>query len=245
MPSAMSIHFESDHPFIAVPLEGETIQDLQIQIASIVEKPYDMMAFDAGYFNGAVNLSQLWNALLYIAREAAHPSILFSCDKSRLPEMYQTDRDYGSILRFAIRSSLIDAVQIEGSLDADSVEDIAGQAVDLGCVPIILIRGEKGAKAADLVAMMEDRWDLESVTFELVVPVETAADIDEMKAAAKAFTEKHSEAHVIVHPVGPAAKEALLKGDTFGSSILYAAAGDETDELPSSTAVQALIHPKN
>ena len=109
MPSAMSIHFESDHPFIAVPLEGETIQDLQIRMAKIVENPYDMMAFDAGYFNGAVNLSQLWNALLYIAREAANPSVLFSCDKSRLPEMYQTDRDYGSILRFAIRSSLIDA----------------------------------------------------------------------------------------------------------------------------------------
>ena len=30
MPSAMSIHFESDHPFIAVPLEGETIQDLSL-----------------------------------------------------------------------------------------------------------------------------------------------------------------------------------------------------------------------
>ena len=50
MPSAMSIHFESDHPFIAVPLEGETIQDLQIRMAKIVENPYDMMAFDAGYF---------------------------------------------------------------------------------------------------------------------------------------------------------------------------------------------------
>ena len=96
MPSAMSLHFESDHPFIAVPLEGETIQDLQIQIAKIVENPYDMMAFDAGYFNGAINLSQLWNALLYIAREGANPSVLFSCDKSKLPEMYQTDRDYGS-----------------------------------------------------------------------------------------------------------------------------------------------------
>ena len=178
MPSAMSLHFESDHPFIAVPLEGETIQDLQIQIAKIVENPYDMMAFDAGYFNGAINLSQLWNALLYIAREGANPSVLFSCDKSKLPEMYQTDRDYGSILRFAIRSSLIDAVKIEGSLDDDSLEDIAGQAVDLGCVPIIVIRGEKGAKAADLTALMEKRWDLEAVTFELVVPVETDADID-------------------------------------------------------------------
>ena len=128
-------------------------------------------------------------------------------------------------------------------LDDDSLEDIAGQAVDLGCVPIIVIRGEKGAKAADLTALMEKRWDLEAVTFELVVPVETDADIDEMKAAAKAFKEQHHDAVVIPHPMGSAAKEALLKGDTFGASILYAAAGDGADDMPASKAVHALLHP--
>lgn len=241
----MSIHFDSDRPFIAVPLQGETIQDLQIRIGEIIEKPYDMMAFDAGYFSGAINLSQLWNALLIIARDGDHPSVLFSCRKDELPEMYRTDKDYASILRFAVRSSLIDAVQIEGSLDADTLEDVAGLAVDLGIVPIVVIRGEKGAKAADLTVLMEERWDMEAVTFELVVPVETAADIDEIRAAAKAFTEKHKEAHVIVHPVGSAAKDALLKGDTFGASILYATDGAETDELPTSSAVQALLHPED
>ena len=101
MPSAMSIHFESDHPFIAVPLECETIEDLQDRIDEILKKPYDMIAFDAGLFNGTINLSQLWNALLFIARDAEQPSVLFSCDKSKLPEMYQTDNDYATILRFA------------------------------------------------------------------------------------------------------------------------------------------------
>ena len=105
MPSAMSIHFESDHPFIAVPLECETIEDLQDRIDEILKKPYDMIAFDAGLFNGTINLSQLWNALLFIARDAEQPSVLFSCDKSKLPEMYQTDNDYATILRFAIRSA--------------------------------------------------------------------------------------------------------------------------------------------
>ena len=90
--------------------------------------------------------------------------------------------------------------------------------------------------------MMEDRWDLEAVTFELVVPVETESDIDEIKSAAKAFKEKHHDAVVIPHPTGPAAKEALLKGDTFGASILYA--GDEQGELPPAADVQALIHPE-
>ena len=135
MPSAMSIHFESDHPFIAVPLECETIEDLQDRIDEILKKPYDMIAFDAGCFNGTINLSQLWNALLFIARDAEQPSVLFSCDKSKLPEMYQTDNDYATILRFAIRSALIDAVKIEGSLDEDDIDDIAGQAVDLGMSP--------------------------------------------------------------------------------------------------------------
>ena len=80
--------------------------------------------------------------------------------------------------------------------------------MDLGCVPIIVIRGEKGAKAADLTALMEKRWDLEAVTFELVVPVETAADIDEIKSAAKAFKEKHPRRRRHPPSTGPAAKKA-------------------------------------
>ena len=64
MPSAMSIHFESDHPFIAVPLECETIEDLQDRIDEILKKPYDMIAFDAGCFNGTINLSQLFDLCL-------------------------------------------------------------------------------------------------------------------------------------------------------------------------------------
>ena len=43
--------------------------------------------------------------------------------------------------------------------------------------------------------------------------------------------------------MGPAAKEAMLKGDTFGASILYA--GDEAGELPPAADVQALIHPED
>lgn len=197
MPSAMSIHFESDHPFIAVPLECETIEDLQDRIDEILKKPYDMIAFDAGCFNGTINLSQLWNALLFIARDAEQPSVLFSCDKSKLPEMYQTDNDYATILRFAIRSALIDAVKIEGSLDEDDIDDIAGQAVDLGSVPIIVIRADQGAKADELVQKMESRWDLEAKTFELAVPVQTKEDIQALEDAAKAFHEAHHDATVI------------------------------------------------
>ena len=104
-----------------------------------------MIAFDAGLFNGTINLSQLWNALLFIARDAEQPSVLFSCDKSKLPEMYQTDNDYATILRFAIRSAS-STRQIEGSLDEDDIDDIAGQAVDLGSVPIIVIRADQAQR---------------------------------------------------------------------------------------------------
>ena len=189
----MSIHFESDHPFIAVPLECETIEDLQDRIDEILKKPYDMIAFDAGLFNGTINLSQLWNALLFIARDAEQPSVLFSCDKSKLPEMYQTDNDYATILRFAIRSALIDAVKIEGSLDEDDIDDIAGQAVDLGSVPIIVIRADQGTKADELVQKMESRWDLEAKTFELAVPVQTQEDIQALEDAAKAANVLHAK----------------------------------------------------
>ena len=203
-----------------------------------------MIAFDAGCFNGTINLSQLWNALLFIARDAEQPSVLFSCDKSKLPEMYQTDNDYATILRFAIRSALIDAVKIEGSLDEDDIDDIAGQAVDLGSVPIIVIRADQGAKADELVQKMESRWDLEAKTFELAVPVQTKEDIQALEDAAKTFHEAHHDATVIPHPIGKIAKEAMLQGQTFGAPLLYTTDGEETETLPTSTAIHKLLHPE-
>lgn len=158
--------------------------------------------------------------------------------------MYQTDNDYATILRFAIRSALIDAVKIEGSLDEDDIDDIAGQAVDLGSVPIIVIRADQGAKADELVQKMESRWDLEAKTFELAVPVQTKEDIQALEDAAKTFHEAHHDATVIPHPIGKIAKEAMLQGQTFGAPLLYTTDGEETETLPTSTAIHKLLHPE-
>lgn len=55
--------------------------------------------------------------------------------------------------------------------------------------------------------MMEKRWDLEAVTFELVVPVASEADIDELKAAAKTFKEKHHTPSSSPIPRAPSPKK--------------------------------------
>lgn len=244
MPSAMSLHFQPDHPFIVVPLEGETIDDLGLRIDQILQKPYDLIGFDAGSFNGTINLSQLWNALLFIARDGEQPSILFSCDRSKLPEGFQ--RDYPNILRFAIRSAIIDAVKIDGDIDEDTIADIAGMANDLGSVPIIVVKLDKVTTVQDAVAKLEALWDLEATHFELTAPVASKEDIQVLKDAAKAFEEKHhdADAQVIVHPVGAVAKKELLAGDTFGAPLLYTTDQDETDTLPTSTDVLKILKDK-
>lgn len=242
MPSAMSLHFQTDHPFVVVPLEGETIDDLGLRIDQILQKPYDMIGFDAGSFNGTINLSQLWNALLFIARDAEQPSILFSCDRAKLPDGFQGD--YTNILRFAIRSALTDAVKIDGDIDEDDIADIAAQANDLGSVPIIVVKLAKVTTKNDALAKLEAVWDLEATHFELTAPVTSKEEIQVLEDAAAAFKGKHTDAQVIVHPVGEAAKKELLAGNTFGAPLLYTTDQAETETLPSSTDVIKMLKEK-
>ena len=91
---------------------------------------------------------------------------------------------------------------------------------------------------------MESRWDLEAKTFELAVPVQTQEDIQALEDAAKAFHEAHHDATVIPHPIGKIAKEAMLRGNTFGAPLLYTTDGEETDTLPSSTDIYKMLHPE-
>ena len=55
MPSAMSIHFESDHPFIAVPLECETIEDLQDP--NIQRRPKQKKVIGSGIYASKINMN--------------------------------------------------------------------------------------------------------------------------------------------------------------------------------------------
>jgi 3-dehydroquinate dehydratase len=229
------LHFNEKKPQICVQLHEETVTDLGSATQDLMKTPFDVIQFHADQFNGIMNFSTVWNAMLIIAKESAESHLIFSCTPSNLPEYFRTERDYANILLFAVQTCLADCVEIDSTLDEDHMDTVSERAIDNGVIPIITIRLEPHTSPEKVLEKMEAIPDyMEITTFHLIEPVESQADIDAMKGAAKSFMDAHRDAHVIIEPQGPVAKQALLAGDTFDSPLVYANYDTETKDMTTS-----------
>ncbi len=236
-----SIPFDASHPMVTVPFSGETIEDIGNAVKTVMKQPFDMLEFQAGTFNGVINFTQLWDALTRLSMETDEAPILFSCDMHALPEYYQTARDYADILSFAVRTTQIDTVSIESFLPPDTIADIADKCLESDVIPMITIRIPAHTTPDAMLAQLEDMTGLDVLVFHVVMPVSSVKEIQQMEETADAFMKKHDGTKVIIQPVGTAAKEQLLQGNTFHSPLLFATAGAETDTLPTSAALKAAL----
>lgn len=236
-----SIPFDPSHPMVTVPFSGETIEDIGISIKDVMKHPFDMLEFQAGTFNGVINFTQLWDVLTRISMETDEAPILFSCDIHALPEYYQTARDYADILSFAVRTTQIDTLSIESFLPPDTIADIADKCLESDVIPMITIRIPAHTSPDMMRAHMEDMLDLDVAVFHVVMPVVSAEEIQHMEQTAAEFMKKHDGTHVIIQPTGTIAKEQALQGNTFHSPLLFATTDAESDTLPDSAALKAVL----
>jgi 3-dehydroquinate dehydratase len=241
-----TLRFNEKNPQICVNLREGTVTDIGGTTQDIMKKPFDVIHFHADEFNGVMNFSTLWNAMLMIAKESEEAHLIFSCDWKNLPEYFQTERDYANILLFAVQTCLADCVEIDSTLDEDHMDTISERAVDNGVIPVITIRLEPGTTVDAILDKIKAIPDYMEITvFHLMEQVASQTDIDAMKTAADTYMHDNRDAHIIVEPQGPVAKQALLQGDTFNSPLIYAAYDHETEDLATSQELidKGIIHP--
>lgn len=240
-----ALRFNEKKPQICVNLREETVTDIGAATQDIMKKPFDVIHFHADAFNGVMNFSTLWNAMLMIAKESDEAHLIFSCDWKKLPEYFRTEQDYANILLFAVQTCLADCVEIDSTLDEDHMDRISERAADNGVVPVITIQLNPGATVDIILDKIKAIPDYMEITiFHLIERVASQSDIDAMKNAAKTYMDDNRDARIIIEPQGPVAKQALLQGDTFNSPLVYAAYDQETDDLTTSQELidKEIIH---
>lgn len=245
MSNLVKLRLNSKKPILCVPCEGETVGDICFRCEDIMKKPHDIIEFKAGSFAGLPNLSQLWNAILMIQSVTNEEPVIFSCDMKKLPEYYQTVRDYYDILSFAIRCGLCDALEIESATDMDTIEDLCDQCDDTGLIPIVTLHLDTPVSASELATKLEPFTDIDSLNaFHLICPVTSKEELDLLQDSATEFMNDNFGYRIIIEPTGAIAKEELKKGNTFFSPIVYAEVDGETDELPSCEQLHAILKEK-
>jgi hypothetical protein len=84
-----TLRFNEKNPQICVNLREGTVTDIGGTTQDIMKKPFDVIHFHADEFNGVMNFSTLWNAMLMIAKESEEAHLIFSCDWKNLPEYFK------------------------------------------------------------------------------------------------------------------------------------------------------------
>lgn len=226
------LHLNAKHPQICCSLYGETIEELSEMARSLSQQPVDIFEFRAASFNGISNFSQIGNALLLMTSPLKDQPIIFSCAMDELPEYFRTESDYKTILLFAVRSGLIDAVEIDySSLDRDGIDEIADEAFTADVLPILTIHCGSVFSEPEFADTLFSAVTEDISIYHIICPIHTEEEALECLEAIHACTAAHEDAHFIIETVGEGGKALLKSGNTLASPILYAAPEETADRL--------------
>lgn len=234
------LHFDDDHPQICVPLYSETIEDLSQSVRSLAQLPADVVEFRAASFNGISNVSQIGNALLMITSPLSAQPVIFSCHMQELPEYCRSEEEYKNILTFAVRTGLIDAVEIESTLPEEDIEELSDLAFEAGIIPILTIRCKAPFSETAFAEQLFSVVSEDIAVYHIICHLETKEEAAEYLEVIHACTAAHEDAHFIIELTGQGGKELLKSKISFTSPLLYAAETETADCLSVSDLHQIL-----
>ncbi len=225
------LRFDEEHPRICASVRGETMEELRQAIRSLYRHPFDVLEVSSAAFNGISNFSQIGSALLLITSHLKDQPVIFSCSMSELPDYCRSEEDYKNILLFAVRTGLVDAVEIDAFVSADTINDIADQAFEEGIIPILTIRC---AVPFSEVIFAEQLFSIVSEdisVYHIICHLETQEEAAEYLEVIRTCTAAHEDAHFIIELTGKGSKDLLRSRQSFSSPLLYAAETETDDRL--------------
>lgn len=150
---------------------------------------------------------------------------------AELPEYYQTQDDYYDILFFAIRTGLIDAVEIESTLDIDKIDELADEATEADIMPILTIRCDGPFSESDFADKLFSAVSEDIFAYHIICSPQSDEELAEIMECLHSCEAVHEDTQFIIETRGSYGKEALKNGNTFSSPILYAAPEETEDRL--------------
>lgn len=235
------LHLRPSHPQLCATLRGETIEDLSEAVRALAAYPADVIEFNAASFNGVSNFSQIGNALLLVTSPLRDQRVIFSCPMAELPDYYQTQDDYYDILFFAIRTGLIDAVEIDSALAIDKIDELADEATEADIMPILTIRCDGPFSESSFADKLFSAVSEDIFAYHIICSPSSEEELAELMECIHSCEAAHEDTQFIIETVGSYGKAVLRKGNTLSSPLLCAAPEETADRL-SLTELHDILH---
>lgn len=215
-------------PKIIVPIVGASLDAVRTTVGGLARDDYDLVELRVDHFDDVEHHTEVLELLETVREELPDDVPVLFTFRSK-PEGGARDidaRDYESLLRLAIHSGLVDAVDVEMFTELGSLERLVNGAHEAGVAVIMSSHDfERTPPVAQIVARLTLQQDLGADVVKIAVMPNTPGDVLTLLQATAEFTSTRAVRPAITMSMGPLGVVTRFAGETFGSCATFGSAG--------------------
>lgn len=217
--------FNEGRPKICVPLVGKTKQEIIAEVKMLENVAFDLAELRIDFFEGVEQLDQVGDLLAEISKIYKKPLLFTFRSKKEGGERELSLERYFALNRFAIRSGLVDMVDLElFSSEAEAIKVIA-EAKEKS-VKVVLSSHDffRTPPKEEIVARLVKMQELGADITKIAVMPQSEEDVLTLLAATLEMKKTKADRPCVTMSMGKYGVISRLAGELFGSCLTFAAA---------------------
>lgn len=221
-----SIKLDNNTPKICVPIVGESLNEIIQECRYIQDKPHDLLEIRMDFFKDAADNAAVTSLLQAMRQEIGHTPLLFTFrTKAEGGEAEIGEDAYFSLLRCAIESGKVDAIDIEYNHCHYDIEKTLQIAKSHHIAVIMSSHDFKRTPSYDeIVNRLLDMKRLGADISKIACMPASPKDVLTLLAATEAVKSSYPDYPLITMSMGKLGAISRICGETFGSSITFGSA---------------------
>lgn len=221
-----NIRIGEDIPKICLPIVGHTQYEIASQAMTIASLKPDIVEFRADWYDNVLEMENLMEMLRLIRKLIGRIPLLFTFRRIEEGGVQKINmRDYGTLNRHAIKSGLVDMVDIELMSGEKTVESIMSTARKNNVVVIISNHDfEKTPSKADMISVMKKMIEAGADIPKLAVMPNSNKDVLALLEVTDTIHEKYPDIPIITMSMGGKGIVSRISGEIFGSAVTFGSA---------------------
>ncbi len=213
-------------PKICLPIVGHTQYEITSQAMTIASLKPDIVEFRADWYDNVLERENLMEMLKLIRKLIGSIPLLFTFRRIEEGGVQKINtRDYGTLNRHAIKSGLVDMVDIEFMSGEKTVESIMETAHKNNVVVIISNHNfEKTPSRTDMINMMKKMIEAGADIPKLAVMPESNKDVLALLDVTDTIHEKYPDIPIITMSMGGKGIVSRISCEIFGSAVSFGSA---------------------
>ncbi len=213
-------------PKLCLPIVGHTQYEITSQAMTIASLKPDIVEFRADWYDNITEEENLLDMLRLIRKLIGSIPLLFTFRRIEEGGVQKiSTRDYGTLNRHAIKSGLIDMVDIELMSGEKTVKSIINAAHKSNVIVIISNHDfEKTPSRAEMIERMKQMIEVGADIPKLAVMPQSNKDVLSLLDVTDTIHTKYPDIPIITMSMDGKGIVSRIAGEIFGSSVTFGSA---------------------